>query len=175
MWKSECELDGSSGADVHFYVLRPRWRTPRQSLGKIDGAKARFLSRSESILAASAKRGGQLPRQPSLRFVTRNCLVQSARSEGETLISKASHVKADSDCQKCPGPNTDRLTSLYSIAHPEMVCIALRPAGPGSLLSPMSSKTGGEGGIRTHGSLHYTRFPVVLFRPLRHLSPRKPA
>ena len=30
---------------------------------------------------------------------------------------------------------------------------------------------GGEGGIRTHGSLHYTRFPGVPDRPLQHLSP----
>lgn len=29
---------------------------------------------------------------------------------------------------------------------------------------------GGEGGIRTHGRLPYTRFPSVLFKPLRHLS-----
>ena len=28
----------------------------------------------------------------------------------------------------------------------------------------------GEGGIRTLGSLRYTRFPTVLLRPLRHLS-----
>ena len=29
---------------------------------------------------------------------------------------------------------------------------------------------GGEGGIRTLGTVRYTHFPGVLFRPLRHLS-----
>ena len=29
---------------------------------------------------------------------------------------------------------------------------------------------GGEGGIRTLGTLPYTHFPGVLFRPLRHLT-----
>src|SRR4051812_25073759 len=29
---------------------------------------------------------------------------------------------------------------------------------------------GGEGGVRTHGTLRYTRFPVVHLRPLGHLS-----
>jgi hypothetical protein len=29
---------------------------------------------------------------------------------------------------------------------------------------------GGEGGIRTHGSFHYTRFPSVRLKPLGHLS-----
>ena len=35
-------------------------------------------------------------------------------------------------------------------------------------------KTGGESGIRTRGTplWAYTRFPVVLLRPLRHLSAR---
>src|SRR5690606_30561788 len=32
---------------------------------------------------------------------------------------------------------------------------------------------GGEGGIRTHGTLRYTRFPGVPDRPLQHLSERQ--
>ena len=33
---------------------------------------------------------------------------------------------------------------------------------------------GGEGGIRTHGTVFpFTRFPSVLFKPLRHLSVKK--
>src|SRR5438270_12990435 len=35
-----------------------------------------------------------------------------------------------------------------------------------------SSITGGEGGIRTHDTLPYTRFPSVRLRPLGHLSSR---
>ena len=31
-------------------------------------------------------------------------------------------------------------------------------------------ENGGEGGIRTLGTVRYTHFPGVLFRPLRHLS-----
>src|SRR5512139_4036300 len=31
-------------------------------------------------------------------------------------------------------------------------------------------EAGGEGGIRTHGSFHYIRFPGVPDRPLQHLS-----
>ena len=31
-------------------------------------------------------------------------------------------------------------------------------------------KTGGESGIRTHGTLRYTRFPSVRLKPLGHLS-----
>ena len=34
---------------------------------------------------------------------------------------------------------------------------------------------GGEGGIRTLGTVRYTHFPGVLFRPLRHLSKLKGA
>ena len=47
-----------------------------------------------------------------------------------------------------------------------------------TLLSPENKKParsglfifGGEGGIRTLGTLPYTHFPGVLFRPLRHLT-----
>ena len=31
-------------------------------------------------------------------------------------------------------------------------------------------ESGGEGGIRTLGTLRYTRFPIVHLRPLGHLS-----
>ena len=32
------------------------------------------------------------------------------------------------------------------------------------------ASVGGEGGIRTHGTVRYTRFPSVRLRPLGHLS-----
>ena len=34
----------------------------------------------------------------------------------------------------------------------------------------MREMTGGKGGIRTHGTFPYTRFPSVLLKPLGHLS-----
>src|SRR5438128_2372471 len=49
---------------------------------------------------------------------------------------------------------------------------ATRPALPGllELLRSSTSSVGGEGGIRTHDTLPYTRFPSVRLRPLGHLS-----
>ena len=37
-------------------------------------------------------------------------------------------------------------------------------------IKPLGPVYGGEGGIRTHGTLPHTRFPSVLLRPLGHLS-----
>src|SRR3954463_15062309 len=59
---------------------------------------------------------------------------------------------------------------------------AARPALPGATRTPRalfcirpsatSRSVGGEGGIRTHDTLPYTRFPSVRLRPLGHLSVR---
>ena len=57
--------------------------------------------------------------------------------------------------------------------------LPLLPPGPGGVCEPIVAQgpaikagynTGGEGGIRTHGTLPHTRFPSVLLRPLGHLS-----
>src|SRR5262249_40963542 len=54
---------------------------------------------------------------------------------------------------------------LISNQVPSAARPALRKRGRGS-----NMKFGGEGGIRTHDTLPYTRFPSVRLRPLGHLS-----
>ncbi len=56
-----------------------------------------------------------------------------------------------------------KLVYHKSKAANDVAHFSLRPSDPLKLI-------GGEGGIRTLGTLRYTRFPIVLLRPLGHLS-----
>src|SRR5512145_2437491 len=88
--------------------------------------------------------------------------------------------------------NRKRLPAQVTARHPRgtrLGPLPLLPSGPdgvrgrplrGTRLSLLSAigaglvegknEAGGEGGIRTLGTLRYTRFPVVHLRPLGHLS-----
>jgi hypothetical protein len=57
------------------------------------------------------------------------------------------------------------------LASPKMKILDLEKSTSLSEWLSLNEKSGGEGGIRTHGTvIPHTRFPSVLLKPLGHLS-----
>jgi hypothetical protein len=78
------------------------------------------------------------------------------------------------------GAERDRTADLYVanvplsqtelLPHPAETDVQTDNDEPETCNLSLATFYGGEGGIRTRGSLHYTRFPSVLLQPLGHLS-----
>jgi hypothetical protein len=73
-------------------------------------------------------------------------------------------------CSRFATLKSSRYSLIFAAVRPEHhfdACFLLRTS---SSILGQQPVHGGESGIRTHGTLRYTRFPSVRLKPLGHLS-----
>ena len=110
------------------------------------------------------------------------------KSKPYLLISAANARKRTAKCAIAHEQADDKADAVLMSRYKKMIArhpcgtqsysLPLLPSGPGGVRKSLLRRTrlsnrkisGGEGGIRTHGTLPHTRVPGVHLKPLGHLS-----